>query len=37
VVRLAREAGVAVPTHEAIYYCLLPQELRARGQLMFPV
>jgi 2-dehydropantoate 2-reductase len=31
VVRLAREAGVAVPTHEAVYYCLLPQELRARS------
>ena len=37
VVRLAREAGVAVPTHEAVYYCLLPQELRARGRLTFPV
>jgi 2-dehydropantoate 2-reductase len=37
VVRLAREAGVAVPTHEAIYHCLLPQELRARGRLTFPV
>src|SRR5215469_3385322 len=37
VVRLARDAGVAVPTHEAVYYCLLPQELRARGRLTFPV
>jgi 2-dehydropantoate 2-reductase len=37
VVRLAREAGIAVPTHEAVYYCLLPQELRARGRLTFPV
>ena len=37
VVRLAREAGIAVPTHEAVYHCLLPQELRARGRLTFPV
>jgi 2-dehydropantoate 2-reductase len=32
VVRLAQEAGIEVPTHEAIYYCLLPQEQRARGR-----
>src|SRR5215471_8698592 len=25
------------PTHEAVYYCLLPQELWARGRLTFPV
>jgi len=37
VVRLAREASAAVPTHEAIYYCLLPQEQRARDRLTFPV
>jgi 2-dehydropantoate 2-reductase len=37
VVRLAQEAGVAFPTHEAVYYCLLPQELRARRRLTFPV
>jgi 2-dehydropantoate 2-reductase len=32
VVRLGREAGVSTPLHEFIYYSLLPQELRARGQ-----
>jgi 2-dehydropantoate 2-reductase len=37
VVRLGREAGVAIPTHEVVYNCLLPQELRARGRLTFPV
>ena len=31
VVRLAREQGVAAPTHEFIYHALLPQEQRARG------
>jgi 2-dehydropantoate 2-reductase len=31
VVRLAREAGVAVPVHEAIHAALLPQERAARG------
>lgn len=36
VVRLAREAGVAVPVHELIYHSLLPLELRARGKLEFP-
>jgi 2-dehydropantoate 2-reductase len=36
VVRLAQEVGVAVPLHGFIYHCLLPQELRARGQLTFP-
>jgi hypothetical protein len=35
VVRLAREVGIAVPTHEAVYHCLLLQELRARGRLTF--
>lgn len=34
VVRLGREAGVPTPSHEFIYHCLLPQELRARGQLV---
>ena len=37
VVRLAREVGIAVPTHEAVYNCLLPQELQARGRLTFPI
>lgn len=33
VVRLGREAGVAVPLHEFFYHSLLPQELRARAAL----
>lgn len=32
VVRLRREAGVATPLNEFIYYSLLPQERQARGQ-----
>jgi len=32
VVRLGREAGVATPLNEFIYYSLLPQERQARGQ-----
>jgi len=32
-VRLAREAGVPVPVHEALLALLLPQELAARGRL----
>jgi 2-dehydropantoate 2-reductase len=36
VVRLGREAGVEAPVHAAIYAALLPQELRARGELAFP-
>lgn len=31
VVRLAREAGVAVPVHETLHAALLPQESAARG------
>ena len=31
VIRLAREAGVAVPLHETLYASLLPQEAAARG------
>jgi 2-dehydropantoate 2-reductase len=31
VVRLARDVDVATPLHEFIYYCLLPQEMRARA------
>ena len=36
VVRLGREAGIAIPLHTFIYTSLLPLELRARGQLQFP-
>jgi 2-dehydropantoate 2-reductase len=32
VVRLGREAGVATPVHETLYWALLPQERRARGE-----
>jgi 2-dehydropantoate 2-reductase len=32
VVRLGREAGVATPLNEFIYYSLLPQEMQARRQ-----
>lgn len=32
VVRLGREVGVPTPIHEFIYYSLLPQEMKARGQ-----
>ena len=37
VVRLGRAAGVATPINDCLYRCLLPQELRARGQLQFSV
>ncbi|MFO7741708.1 MAG: ketopantoate reductase C-terminal domain-containing protein, partial [Anaerolineae bacterium] len=33
VVRLGREAGVETPLHAFIYASLLPQELRARGEI----
>ena len=36
VVRLGRDAGVETPVHSAIYASLLPQELRARGEVRFP-
>ena len=36
VVRLGREVRVLTPTHAYIYDCLLPQELRARGKIVFP-
>jgi 2-dehydropantoate 2-reductase len=36
VVRLGRDAGVSVPTHEFVYSSLLPLELRARGELQYP-
>jgi 2-dehydropantoate 2-reductase len=32
VVRLGREVGVATPLNEFIYHSLLPQEMKARGQ-----
>jgi 2-dehydropantoate 2-reductase len=35
-VRLGAEVGVETPLHAFIYHTLLPQELRARGQLRFP-
>jgi 2-dehydropantoate 2-reductase len=35
VVRLGHEAGVDTPVHSFIYRSLLPQEMRARGQLQF--
>ena len=36
VVRLAQEAGVAAPCHTSLYASLLPQERRARGEVVFP-
>jgi 2-dehydropantoate 2-reductase len=36
-VRLGAEVGVATPLHAFLYHTLLPQELRARGHLQFPV
>jgi 2-dehydropantoate 2-reductase len=33
VIRLAREVGVPVPLHEALYAALLPQERAARGEI----
>jgi 2-dehydropantoate 2-reductase len=37
VVRLGKEAGVETPVNAFIYYSLLPMEMRARGQIQFPV
>jgi len=37
VVRLGEAVGVATPLHAFIYASLLPLELRARGQLQFPI
>ncbi len=37
VVRLGLEVGVPTPVNDFIYYSLLPQEMKARGQLEFPV
>ncbi|MCC6190437.1 MAG: 2-dehydropantoate 2-reductase [Anaerolineales bacterium] len=36
VVRLGAAAGVPVPVNTLIYQCLRPQDLRARGELVFP-
>jgi len=36
VVRLGRQVGVATPTHEFLYHSLLPREMRARGETIFP-
>ena len=35
VVRLGREVSVPTPTHQFIYDCLLPSELRAQGKIRF--
>jgi 2-dehydropantoate 2-reductase len=35
VLRLGSEQGVPTPTHAFLYHSLLPQDLRARGQLDF--
>ena len=35
VVRLGREVAVPTPTNQFIYDCLLPLELRARGEVNF--
>jgi 2-dehydropantoate 2-reductase len=35
VVRLGREVGIPTPIHDLIYSCLLPQELKARGEVEF--
>ena len=36
VVRQGRAVEVSTPVHQFIYHSLLPQELRARGKLVFP-
>ena len=36
VVRLAQQAGVEVPCHVFLYASLLPQERKARGEIVFP-
>ena len=33
VVRMGREAGIPVPVNTFFYYSLLPQEIKARGEL----
>jgi len=36
VVRLGREVGISTPLNEFIYYSLLPQEMKSRGQVHVP-
>lgn len=36
VARMAREAGIDAPVHTFLYASLLPQERRARGEIVFP-
>jgi 2-dehydropantoate 2-reductase len=36
VVRLGREAGIETPVNTFLYDSLLPLEMRARGELLFP-
>jgi len=36
VVRLGKKTGVATPLYTAVYHSLLPQELKARGEMQFP-
>jgi 2-dehydropantoate 2-reductase len=36
VVRQGRAAGVPTPVNQFIYHSVLPQELRARGKVVFP-
>jgi 2-dehydropantoate 2-reductase len=36
VVRQGRAVNASTPVNECIYHSLLPQELRARGKLVFP-
>jgi hypothetical protein len=35
-VRLGQAVGVTTPVNQFIYHSMLPQELRARGKLLFP-
>jgi 2-dehydropantoate 2-reductase len=35
VVRLAKDAGIVLPLHGAVYACLLPAEKKARGEVSF--
>jgi len=37
IVRFGQETGVLTPVNDFIYHSLLPQEMKARGQLEFPV
>lgn len=37
IVRLARRLGVEVPCHSFLYASLVPQERKARGEIVFPI